>query len=202
LRIARPRAASETIKKELRAGEVPSVVSDDDNAAQAPATQVTRHVWPREDFTTDLVNMVRAKPDIGKSAAIVITVDEGGECYDSRLRATRIFSAAARGLCRSSCRPYTKKGVVGHTYFDHAPVLNSTERNWGSACFQVATPTESGRRRGGNCPQQQRLFVQVFRTDISADRGAAERAAIFESRGRPPRVKNLPVTSLRRMSVA
>ena len=65
--------------------------------------------------------------------AILITTDEGGGYYDSGYIQPLDFFGDGMRIPMIAVSPYTKKGYVDHTYYDHASVLKFIERNWGLA---------------------------------------------------------------------
>jgi len=115
---------------DIAAGTLPSVayVRPPEIMAGHPAN-ATLPLY--ENFATDLVNLIHAKPDLWKSTAIIITVDEGGGYYDSGYVQPVDFFGDGTRIPVIVVSPYAKKGLVDHTYYDHASILKFIERNWG-----------------------------------------------------------------------
>ncbi len=83
-----------------------------------------------ELFLQDLINQVQGNPQLWASTAILITTDEGGGYYDSGyIQAVDFFGDGTR-IPMLAISPWAKKGVVDHTYNDHASVLKFIEANW------------------------------------------------------------------------
>lgn len=83
-----------------------------------------------EMFLQDLIAQVKSNPDLWASTAIIITTDEGGGYYDSGyVQAVDFFGDGTR-IPLLVVSPYAKKGVVDHTYNDHASILKFIEKNW------------------------------------------------------------------------
>lgn len=115
---------------DIAAGNVPAV------AFVRPLEQMAGHpanatIALYENFVTNLVNLVHDQPDLWNSTAILITVDEGGGYYDSGYIQPLDFFGDGTRIPIIAVSPYAKRGVVDHTYYDHASVLKFIERNWG-----------------------------------------------------------------------
>jgi phospholipase C len=115
---------------DIAAGTVPAV------AYVRPLEQMAGHpanatIALYENFVTNLVNMVHDQPDLWKSTAILITVDEGGGYYDPGYIQPVDFFGDGTRIPVIAISPYSKKGFVDHTYYDHASVLKFIEWNWG-----------------------------------------------------------------------
>jgi phospholipase C len=93
-----------------------------------------------EGFTKKIVDMVQSKPELWKSTAIFVTVDEGGGYYDSGYVQPLDFFGDGTRIPLIVVSPYTKAGHVSHSYSDHVSILKFIEHNWG-------LPTISGRSR-------------------------------------------------------
>jgi len=83
-----------------------------------------------EVFASNIVNEVIAKPSLFKSTAIFITFDEGGGYYDSGYVQPLTFFGDGPRVPLMVVSPYTKRGYVDHTYYDHVSILKFIERNW------------------------------------------------------------------------
>jgi phospholipase C len=115
---------------DIAAGKLPAV------AYVRPLEQMAGHpanatIALYENFTTNLVNLVYDQPDLWNSTAILITVDEGGGYYDSGYIQPVDFFGDGTRIPLIAVSPYAKRGVVDHTYYDHASVLKFIEWNWG-----------------------------------------------------------------------
>jgi acid phosphatase len=86
-----------------------------------------------ETFIRNLVAKVRAHPDVWNDAAILVTTDEGGGSYDSGYIQILDFFGDGTRIPFLAISPFAKRGVVDHTYYDHASILKFIEMNWGLA---------------------------------------------------------------------
>ena len=83
-----------------------------------------------EGFVKKIVEAVQANPDLWKSTAIFVTVDEGGGYYDSGYVQPLDFFGDGTRIPLLAISPYTKPGHISHSYADHVSVLKFIERNW------------------------------------------------------------------------
>src|SRR5262249_7074208 len=83
-----------------------------------------------EAFVSHAVDQVQSNPDLWKSTAILVTMDEGGGYYDSGYVQPVSFFGAGPRIPMIVVSPYAKPGYVSHTYTDHVSVLKFIERNW------------------------------------------------------------------------
>jgi phospholipase C len=81
-------------------------------------------------FTKKIVTMIQSKPDLWKSTAIFITVDEGGGYYDSGYIQPLDFFGDGTRIPLIVVSPYSTGGRVVHTYYDHVSLLKFIEKNW------------------------------------------------------------------------
>jgi phospholipase C len=93
-----------------------------------------------EGFVKNIVDAVKAKPDLWSSTAIFVTTDEGGGYYDSGYIQPLDFFGDGTRIPLMVVSPYTKAGHMSHTYADHVSILKFIERNWN-------LPTITGRSR-------------------------------------------------------
>jgi len=93
-----------------------------------------------EGFAKKIVEAVQANPDLWKSTAIFITVDEGGGYYDSGYVQALDFFGDGTRIPLIVVSPWTKPGHISHDYSDHVSILKFIERNWN-------LPPISGRSR-------------------------------------------------------
>jgi phospholipase C len=100
-----------------------------------------------EAFTKKLLTELKKNPDLWKTTAVFITVDEGGGYYDSGYIQTLDFFGDGTRIPLIAVSPFSKGGHVKHSYTDHVSILKFIEKNWG-------LPTISKRSRD-NLPNPQ-----------------------------------------------
>ena len=83
-----------------------------------------------EGFVKKIVDEVKKNPELWKSTAIFVTVDEGGGYYDSGYVQPLDFFGDGTRIPLFVVSPYTKPGHISHTYADHVSILKFIERNW------------------------------------------------------------------------
>lgn len=83
-----------------------------------------------EQLVRGLVERVQRNEDLWRKTAIFVTFDEGGGYYDSGYIQLIDFFGDGTRVPFIAVSPYARRGVVDHTYFDHASVLKFIERNW------------------------------------------------------------------------
>jgi phospholipase C len=82
-----------------------------------------------EAFVKKIIQAVQDSA-LWQSTAILITFDESGGYYDSGyIQPIDFFGDGPRTVLIAVSR-YAQKGVVDHTYSDHASILKFIERNW------------------------------------------------------------------------
>jgi phospholipase C len=84
-----------------------------------------------EAFVDNILDKVKAKPELFESTAIIVTFDEGGGYYDSGFIQPIDFFGDGPRIPLLVVSPYSKGGHVVHTYYDHVSVVKFIERNWG-----------------------------------------------------------------------
>jgi phospholipase C len=84
-----------------------------------------------EAFTKKLITELRKNPDLWKTTAVFITVDEGGGYYDSGYIQPVDFFGDGTRIPLIVVSPFTKGGHVNHSYSDHVSILKFIEKNWG-----------------------------------------------------------------------
>ncbi len=84
-----------------------------------------------EQFISQLVTSVQAKPDLWAKTAIIITTDEGGGSFDTGYIQNVDFFGDGPRIPLLVVSPYAKKGYVDHVYHDHASIAKFIEYNWG-----------------------------------------------------------------------
>lgn len=83
-----------------------------------------------DELVAGVIDRVKANPALWQKTAILITFDEGGGYYDSGyVQAIDFFGDGTR-IPLIVVSPWAKKGVVDHTYYDHASIAKFIERNW------------------------------------------------------------------------
>jgi phospholipase C len=83
-----------------------------------------------EAFCQKIINMVKSNDKLWKSAAILITFDEGGGWYDSGYIQPIDFFGDGPRTVMIAVSPFSRRGFVDHTYSDHASIAKFIERNW------------------------------------------------------------------------
>ena len=83
-----------------------------------------------EGFVKKIVEAVQANPELWKSTAIFVTVDEGGGYYDSGYVQPLDFFGDGTRIPLLVVSPYTKPGHISHSYADHVSILKFIERNF------------------------------------------------------------------------
>jgi phospholipase C len=83
-----------------------------------------------EAFTKKLLVELQKNPDLWKSTAVFITVDEGGGYWDSGYIQTLDFFGDGTRIPLIVVSPYSTGGHVNHTYTDHVSILKFIEKNW------------------------------------------------------------------------
>ena len=83
-----------------------------------------------EAFTRKVVTQLQTSPDLWKSTAVFITVDEGGGYYDSGYIQSLDFFGDGTRIPLIVVSPYSTGGHVKHSYTDHVSILKFIEKNW------------------------------------------------------------------------
>jgi phospholipase C len=83
-----------------------------------------------ESFTRRIIDQVQSNPDLWKSTAILVTVDEGGGYYDSGYVQPVDFFGDGTRIPLLVVSKYSQGGHVAHEYSDHASIVKFIERNW------------------------------------------------------------------------
>jgi phospholipase C len=102
-----------------------------------------------EAFVRKVLTTLRANPDLWKTTAVFITVDEGGGYYDSGYIQQLDFFGDGTRIPLIVVSPYSTGGHVNHSYTDHVSILKFIEANW-------ALPPISSRSRD-NLPNPQQV---------------------------------------------
>jgi phospholipase C len=83
-----------------------------------------------EAFVENIIDRVKAKPELFAETAIVITFDEGGGYYDSGFIQPIDFFGDGPRIPMLVVSPFSAGGHVDHTYYDQVSVVKFIERNW------------------------------------------------------------------------
>jgi phospholipase C len=84
-----------------------------------------------EALLENIVDQVRAKPELFAETAIIVTWDEGGGFYDSGFIQPVDFFGDGPRVPLLVISPFSRGGRVVHTYYDHVSITKFIERNWG-----------------------------------------------------------------------
>ena len=83
-----------------------------------------------EAFAKNIVDLAQANPDLWKTTAILITVDEGGGYYDSGFIQPVDFFGTGPRIPMIAVSPFSTGGNVSHVYNEHSSFVKFVERNW------------------------------------------------------------------------
>jgi phospholipase C len=84
-----------------------------------------------EALLDNIVDQVRAKPELFAETAIIVTWDESGGFYDSGFIQPVDFFGDGPRVPLMVISPFAQGGNVVHTYYDHVSITKFIERNWG-----------------------------------------------------------------------
>jgi phospholipase C len=84
-----------------------------------------------EALLENIVDQVRAKPELFAETAIIVTWDESGGFYDSGFIQPVDFFGDGPRVPLLVISPFSSGGHVVHTYYDHVSITKFIERNWG-----------------------------------------------------------------------
>jgi phospholipase C len=84
-----------------------------------------------EALLDNIVDQVRAKPELFAETAIIVTWDESGGFYDSGFIQPVDFFGDGPRVPLLVISPYSRGGRVVHTYYDHVSITKFIERKWG-----------------------------------------------------------------------
>jgi len=84
-----------------------------------------------EALLDNIVDQVRAKPELFAETAIIVTWDESGGFYDSGFIQPVDFFGDGPRVPLLVISPFSHGGRVVHTYYDHVSITKFIERNWG-----------------------------------------------------------------------
>jgi phospholipase C len=83
-----------------------------------------------EGMLENIVDHLKAQPELFASTALIITMDEGGGYYDSGYIQPLDFFGDGPRIPLIIVSPFTTGGHISHTYTDHVSILKFIERNW------------------------------------------------------------------------
>jgi phospholipase C len=83
-----------------------------------------------EGMVKKITDALFDNPELFRSTALFITVDEGGGFYDSGYIQPLDFFGDGPRIPMIVVSPYSRGGHVSHVYSDHVSVLKFIERNW------------------------------------------------------------------------
>jgi phospholipase C len=83
-----------------------------------------------EAMAENIVEKLKAHPELFKDTALFVTFDEGGGYWDSGAYLPLDFFGDGPRIPMIVVSPYSKGGKVVHSYNDHASVVKFIERNW------------------------------------------------------------------------
>lgn len=118
----------QSFRKDVTEGELPEVsfVVPKNMASGHPGYSTPSRF---EAFLMDLIPQVQASKN-WSDTAIVITTDEGGGYFDTGAIQQIDFFGDGPRIPLIVVSPFAKRGVVDHTYQDHASILKFIEYNW------------------------------------------------------------------------
>jgi phospholipase C len=83
-----------------------------------------------EAMVENILDKLRAKPELFEETAFIVTFDEGGGLWDSGFMQPLDFFGDGPRIPFIVVSPFTRGGRISHTYADHASVVKFIERNW------------------------------------------------------------------------
>jgi phospholipase C len=83
-----------------------------------------------ESMVENIMDHLKAKPELMQETAFIITLDEGGGFYDSGYIQPLDFFGDGPRIPLIVVSPFTRGGHINHTYTDHVSILKFIERNW------------------------------------------------------------------------
>jgi phospholipase C len=84
-----------------------------------------------EAMLENIIDKLKAKPELFKDTALFVTFDEGGGYFDSGFIQPVDFFGDGPRIPLVVVSPYSRGGKVVHSYNDHASVVKFIEHNWG-----------------------------------------------------------------------
>ena len=84
-----------------------------------------------EAMTENIVDKLKAHPELFRETALFVTFDEGGGYWDSGFIQPLDFFGDGPRIPLLVVSPLSRGGRVVHSYNDHASLVKFIERNWG-----------------------------------------------------------------------
>jgi phospholipase C len=84
-----------------------------------------------EAMLENILDELKAKPELFKDTAFLVTFDEGGGYWDSGFIQPVDFFGDGPRIPMVVISPYSTGGKVVHSYNDHASIVKFIEHNWG-----------------------------------------------------------------------
>jgi len=83
-----------------------------------------------EGMVENILDHLKAKPELMAETVLFITFDEGGGYYDSGYIQPLDFFGDGPRIPLIVVSPFTRGGHISHAYTDHVSILKFIERNW------------------------------------------------------------------------
>jgi phospholipase C len=83
-----------------------------------------------EAMTENIVDKLKAHPELFRDTVLFVTFDEGGGYWDSGFIQPLDFFGDGPRIPLVAVSPYARGGRVVHSYNDHASLVKFIERNW------------------------------------------------------------------------
>ena len=83
-----------------------------------------------EAVTENIVDKLKARPELFRDTVLFVTFDEGGGYWDSGFIQPLDFFGDGPRIPLVAVSPYARGGRVVHSYNDHASLVKFIERNW------------------------------------------------------------------------
>jgi phospholipase C len=83
-----------------------------------------------EAMVENIVDKLKAHPELFESTALLVTFDEGGGYFDSGFMQPLDFFGDGPRIPMLVVSPFSRGGKIKHSYNDHASVVKFIERNW------------------------------------------------------------------------
>jgi phospholipase C len=83
-----------------------------------------------EGMVENVLDHLKAQPELMKDTAFIVTFDEGGGYYDSSYIQPIDFFGDGPRIPLIVVSRFTRGGHINHTYTDHVSILKFIERNW------------------------------------------------------------------------
>jgi phospholipase C len=84
-----------------------------------------------EGMLENILDKLKARPELFEETAFIVTFDEGGGLWDSGFIQPLDFFGDGPRIPFVVISPFSRGGRIVHSYNDHASVVKFIERNWG-----------------------------------------------------------------------